>query len=92
MKERYKNNANVVFLNINTDQNRAIVKPFLDGQKWNKTVYFEDGLAQLLRVSSIPLTLVVNRRGEIASRMNGYIADRFVDMLSERIGESLKEN
>jgi thiol-disulfide isomerase/thioredoxin len=92
VKERFKGNANVVFLNINTDQNRAIVKPFLDTQKWNKTVYFEDGLAQLLRVSSIPMTLVVNRRGEIASRMNGYIADRFVDMLSERIGESLKEN
>lgn len=92
VKERFKNNANVVFLNINTDQNRNIVKPFLDAQKWNKTVYFEDGLAQLLRVSSIPMTLVVNRRGEISSRMNGYIADRFVDMLAERIEESLREN
>lgn len=92
VKERFKSNSNVVFLNINTDQNRAVVKPFLDTQKWNKTVYFEDGLAPLLRVSSIPMTLVVNRHGEIASRMNGYNAERFVDMLSERIEESLREN
>lgn len=92
VKERFKQDRNVVFLNINTDQNRAVVKPFLDAQKWNKTVYFDDGLAQLLRVSSIPMTLVVNRRGEISSRMNGYIAERFVDMLTDRINEALQEN
>lgn len=92
VKERFKSNPNVVFLNINTDQNREVVAPFLASNKWNKTVYFEDGLAVLLRVTSIPMTLIVNRQGQIASRMNGYIADRFVDMLSERIEESLKEN
>ena len=90
MKERFRDNPDVVLLNVNTDENRAAVKPFLDQNGWKKTIYFEDGLSSLLRVSSIPTTVVINPRGEVASRMNGYIPDRFVDMLSERIEESLK--
>jgi thiol-disulfide isomerase/thioredoxin len=91
VKERFKENKDVVFLNVNTDENRDLVKPFLERNKWNKTIYFEDGLSTLLRVSSIPTTFIVNRRGEVASRMNGYIAERFVDMLSERITQSLED-
>jgi len=79
-------------LNINADENRELVKPFLDRNQWNKTVYFEDGLSQLLRVSSIPTTIVISPKGEIVSRMNGFIAERFVEMLTERIEQSLKEN
>jgi thiol-disulfide isomerase/thioredoxin len=91
VKERFSKNPDVVLLNINTDENKEIVKPFLEREKWNKTVYFEDGLSALLRVSSIPTTVVINRRGEISSRMNGYVADRFVDMLTERIQQALAE-
>jgi len=32
----------------------------------------------------------VDRRGEIASRMNGFNPERFVDMLTERIEQTLK--
>jgi thiol-disulfide isomerase/thioredoxin len=89
VKERFKDNQNVVFLNINTDENREVVKPFLDENGWKKTIYFEDGLSALLRVSSIPTTVLIDKHGEVASRMNGYIPERFVDMLSERIEELL---
>ncbi|MBM3735343.1 MAG: TlpA family protein disulfide reductase [Acidobacteria bacterium] len=92
VKKRYKDNPRVVLLNINADENRELVKPFLDRNQWNKTVYFEDGLSQLLRVSSIPTTIVISPKGEIVSRMNGFIAERFVEMLTERIEQSLKEN
>lgn len=81
----------MVFLNINTDENREVVKPFLEREKWGKVVYFEDGMSGALRVSSIPTTMILNKKGEIASRMNGYIADRFVDMLSDRITRLLAE-
>ena len=91
VQTRFKSQKDVVFLNVSTDENRDLVKPFLDRNGWKKTVYFEDGLATLLRVSSIPTTVVINRRGEIASRMNGYIADRFVDMLTERIEQCLAD-
>ena len=60
-------------------------------QKWNKTVYFEDGLSTLMRVSSIPATLIFNRKGELANRMNGFVPERFEDMLAERIKEALAQ-
>ena len=65
--------------------------PFLEEQKWAKNrVYYEDGLSRALRVSSIPMTLVIGRDGTIVSRMNGYDPERFVDMLTERINDALK--
>ena len=92
VKARFKDDNSVVFLNVSTDENRDIVKPFLDSNKWKKTVYFEDGLSALLRVTSIPMTMIVNRRGEIASRMNGYLPERFVETLTTRIREALAEH
>ncbi len=92
VKNKYKDNPRVAFLNISTDENKDLVKPFLDRNQWKKTVYFEDGLSSLLRVSSIPTTIVIGPKGDIASRMNGFISDRFVEMLVERIDQSLKEN
>ncbi len=91
VKQRFKDRADVVFLSINTDEDRGLVEPFLDESKWSKEVYFEDGLSASLRVSSIPTTVIFGKRGEVFSRMNGYIPERFVDMLSERIKEALKE-
>ena len=92
VKARFMGDPSVVFLNVSTDENREIVKPFLDSNQWKKTVYFEDGLSALLRVTSIPMTMIVNRRGEIASRMNGYVPERFVETLTARIREALAEN
>lgn len=91
VKERFKKNGNVVFLNLNTDEERAGVKPFLESNKWAKTIWFDDGLSVLLKVNSIPTTMIFNAKGELVSRMNGFIADRFVDMLAERIELALAE-
>ncbi len=91
VKERYKKNSRVVFLNLNTDEERAGVKPFLESNQWVKTVWFDDGLSTLLKVNSIPTTIIFNSKGELVSRMNGFIADRFVEMLAERIEQALAE-
>lgn len=91
VKQRFKSRDDVVFLSVNTDEDRSAVEPFLAEQKWSKNnVYFEDGLARTLRVSSIPSTLVFGKNGTVVSRMDGYDPKRFVDMLSERIEEALK--
>ncbi len=87
---RFKDNADVVFLPVSTDEEREAVAPFLEQNKWSKDVYFEDGLATTLRVSSIPTTMVLDRKGNVYSRLHGFIRDRFVDMLSERITEALQ--
>ncbi len=89
VKSKFKDRTDVVFLSIDTDENRGLVKPFLEQAKWNQRVYFEDGLGQLLQVSSIPTTVIFNKKGEVASRMNGFLPDRFVDMLTERIREAM---
>ena len=53
---------------------------FLEQQKWTKkNVYFEDGLQKLLQVNDIPTTIIFDKRGRIASRMNGFLPDRFVE-------------
>jgi hypothetical protein len=44
-----------------------------------------------MNVSSIPATIILNKRGELASRMNGFIPDRFVDSLTDRVNRILGE-
>jgi thiol-disulfide isomerase/thioredoxin len=92
VKEKFSGRDDVVFLNINTDEDRDLVAPFLERNNWKKTVYFEDGLSRALKVYSIPTTIIVDKRGEIASRMNGFIPERFVEMLTERIEQTLATN
>jgi thiol-disulfide isomerase/thioredoxin len=91
VKQRFKNRSDVVFLSVNTDESRGVVPDFVEENGWDKRVYFEGGLAAALRISSIPTTVLINKRGEIHSRMNGFIPERFVEMLSERIEQALAE-
>ena len=88
VKKRFAGDAKVVFLSVNTDEERERVVPFLKANKWDQQVWFEDGLARLLEISSIPTTIIVDPRGQVASRMNGFVPDRFVEMLAERIREA----
>jgi thiol-disulfide isomerase/thioredoxin len=90
LKQKYKLNPDVVLVSVDTDEDRSLVAPFVKSQKWSQSVYFEDGLVRKLDITSIPTTIVVNRRGEIVSRLNGFVPERFVKMLSERIEEALK--
>jgi len=90
VKEKYKDNPELMFLNINTDEDRQIVGKFIENNGWNKTVYFEDGLQRLLKVSSIPTTIILDRKGEVASHMRGFHPEEFVKTLSKRIDRTLR--
>ena len=88
--DRFKKRADVVFLAVSTDEDRASVAPFLEEQKWDtSSTYFEDGLSRLLQVTSIPTTVLVGKDGRVASRMNGFVPERFVEVLTERIQQAL---
>jgi thioredoxin-related protein len=65
------------------------VAPFLEANGWNKKVYFDGGLQQLLKVTSIPTTIIFDKQGRLAGRLVGFDPDRFVAMLSERIHRAL---
>jgi len=91
VKRHFEGNPAVTFISVNTDDERDLVQPFLKENQWNNPVYFEDGLSRMLQITSIPTTVIVNKQGEIASRMNGFNPERFVDMLTERIEQALKD-
>jgi thiol-disulfide isomerase/thioredoxin len=91
VKQHFEGNPSVTFISVNTDEERDLVQPFLKENRWNNTVYFEDGLSRMLQITSIPTTVIVDKHGEIASRMNGFNPERFVEMLTERIEQALKD-
>ena len=90
VKKKFQGRGDVLFLSISTDHDREAVEPFVQENRWSKTVYFDDGLAALLRITSIPTTVILDKRGQVASRMNGFVPERFVDMLAERIENALR--
>ncbi len=90
VRKRFKDRDDVVFLAISTDEERSVVKPFLEENKWSKNVYFEDGLGAFLRVAQIPTTVILDKRGQTFTRMNGFVPEKFVDQLTERIREALE--
>ena len=67
-----------MFLAINTDEDTSRRA----SRSWKRTsgtrtVYFEDGLSNLLRVASIPTTIVFDKQGQVFSRMNGFVPEKF---------------
>jgi thioredoxin-related protein len=92
VQQKFKDSGDVLLLSIDTDEDHAIVSGFLDQQKWSKSrVYFEDGLQKLLQVTDIPTTIVFDKQGRIASRMNGFLPDSFVEQLTARIQSALTQ-
>ncbi len=89
--QHYKARKDVVFLPLSTDEDHSVVEPFLESQMWDRNVFFDDGLQRVLAVSQIPTTIVLDKRGLISSRMNGFAPDRFQNDLIERIDAALAE-
>ncbi len=85
VKKRFADRNDVMFISVNSDDDHEDVAPFIAEQKWSRNVYFDSGLARLLSVNSIPSTIVLDKQGRMASRMDGFYPDRFVDQLSARI-------
>jgi len=91
VKQRFHGSPDVVFLSINTDEERDLVAPFLEENHWDRqNEYYEDGLSRVLAITSMPTTIVLDRHGDVISRMNGFVPERFVDMLTDRIKDALK--
>jgi thiol-disulfide isomerase/thioredoxin len=83
--QRFEDRPDVVFVSINADEDRGLVRPFLQAEKWREKVYFDEGLARAFRVVEFPTTLLMDRRGKLYSRTNGYIGERFAETLTGRI-------
>lgn len=91
VKKRFQDRADLVFLPIDADEDHTLVAPFLDAQHWSRTVYFEDGLSRLLQVTSLPTTILFDKHGRMAGRLNGFAPEHFVEQLTGRIQSALEE-
>jgi thiol-disulfide isomerase/thioredoxin len=89
VQAQFKGDDRVVFLAINSDEERDRVPGFLKQQKYDTPVYYEDGLTVALSVTSLPTTVLLDKQGELFSKLVGFSPVNFVDLLSGRIREAL---
>ena len=88
---KYKDDADVVFLALNTDEDRALVEPFVKAQQWKLPVAYAEHLDEHYGIESIPTMIVFDRRGQISFRQSGFnTREDFVVALSEKIEAAKK--
>ena len=80
----------VVFLEVNCDEDETLVGPYLAEEKPKTSVLFADGLDRLLGVDSFPTTLVLDRTGKIAYRAEGVDMDSPEASLIEAIERTMR--
>jgi len=86
---KYKEDKDVFFLAITTDEDRELVAPFLKQYKFNLPVAYAEYLNDHFAVSSIPTTIILDRKGGISFRQAGFNPrEDFVDTLSEKIEDA----
>ena len=80
----------VVFLEVNCDEDETLVGPYLAEEKPKSSVLFADGLDRLLGVDSFPTTLILDRSGKIAYRAVGFEPEGSDQSLIEAIERTLR--
>ncbi|MGH9842678.1 MAG: redoxin family protein [Blastocatellia bacterium] len=89
---KYKDDKNVVFLAVSTDEDRELVTPFLRQHKFNLPAAYAEYLDYHFMINSIPTTIILDRNGQVSFRQAGFNPrEDFVASLSERIEEAKKK-
>jgi len=81
--------SDILFLEVNCDEDETLVPPYLAEEKPKSTVVFADGLERLLGVNAFPTTLVLDRTGKIAYRAEGMNTDTIDKTLIDAIEKAL---
>jgi thiol-disulfide isomerase/thioredoxin len=82
---RYYGKPDVVFYRLNCDDDESLVAPYLAQEKPKTPALFADGLDRLLRVEAYPTTVVLDRTGKIAFRVDGFDEGSFEKSLEDAI-------
>jgi thiol-disulfide isomerase/thioredoxin len=86
---KYKEDKDVFFLAISTDEDRELVAPYLKRYKYTFPVVYDEYLNDLFGVSSIPTTIILDRNGGVSFRQAGFNPrGDFVETLSEKIEDA----
>jgi thiol-disulfide isomerase/thioredoxin len=80
----------VVFLEVNCDEDETLVEPYLAEERPKSSVLFADGLDRLLGVDSFPTTLILDRTGKIAYRAVGFEPEGSDQSLIDAIERTLQ--
>jgi thiol-disulfide isomerase/thioredoxin len=89
MQQDYAGRTDVVFVAVNSDEDRTRVQPFLQQVHVFGTVVFADGLDDLLAVKDLPTLMILDRTGKIAYRAEGYDPDSSVSELKTAVDKTL---
>lgn len=88
---KYKEDQDVIFLALSTDEERDDVGPFVKQHKFKLPIAYAESLDEHYRISSIPTTIIFGRNGDVAFRQSGFNPrEDFVAKLSERIEAAKK--
>jgi thiol-disulfide isomerase/thioredoxin/Tfp pilus assembly protein PilF len=86
---KYKDDPRVVFLAVNTDEDRQLVEPYLKERKVKLPVVYAEYLDEHYAIAAIPTTLILNGDGRISFRQQGFNSrEDFVGLLTEKIEEA----
>jgi thiol-disulfide isomerase/thioredoxin len=74
---RFRGNDQITFLEANCDDDESQVAPYLEEIKPRVPVVFADGLDRLLGVNDLPTVVIIDRRGKVSYRAEGFGEETF---------------
>ncbi|MEN3333985.1 MAG: hypothetical protein V7641_3350 [Blastocatellia bacterium] len=91
---KYAANQAVIFLAISIDERKLAVRPFIERNRYHLPVAYDINGEAALGINAVPSLIIIDRQGRVAFRESGFgsEADHYVERLSWRIDELLKED
>jgi len=91
--DRYKKQSDVVFLAISIDEDKPVVRPFMERNHYTMPVAYDDNAARAFNVDGVPTTFILDRNGVIQFSDFGFGGEdkEYIDRLIWRIDALLKE-
>jgi thiol-disulfide isomerase/thioredoxin len=74
---QFKENQQISFLEADCDDDESQVAPYLEEVKPHVPVVFADGLDRLLAVNDLPTVVIIDHRGKVAYRAEGFAVETF---------------
>jgi thiol-disulfide isomerase/thioredoxin len=74
---QFKGNEQISFIEADCDDDESQVAPYLEEVKPHVPVVFADGLDHLLAVNDLPTVVVIDRRGKVVYRAEGFGEETF---------------
>ncbi|MDD8018047.1 MAG: redoxin domain-containing protein [Bacteroidota bacterium] len=95
--EKYKSNPNVKILAVNTwerqigAEREALVKKFLEENKYTFPVLYDEGVVEKYGVEGIPTKFIIDKKGIIAFKTIGFGGEGMVSEMTTQLDLLLKE-